>query len=144
MRGRISREAGSDVLLITLNSHRCLFHICCPSIQLGTGKSTKRFHLHSYKGQIREVSVTSLNYDIKECPSVYYEKFFNSQHVPRSSVPAVKTGRWHTFIHVGFTAEPCEASGTQAEESIGPVHTFPAILARVGHALVDVDVALRP
>lgn len=69
-------------------------------------------------------------------------KVFQFPLVSRSSVPAVKTGRRHAFIYVGFTAEACEASGTQAEESISPIHTFPAILARVGRALVNVDVAL--
>lgn len=69
---------------------------------------------------------------------------FSSQRVAQRPVPAVKAGLWHTFIHVGFTAEPCEASGTKAEESIGLVDTIPAILARVGYALIDVIVAPWP
>lgn len=61
-----------------------------------------------------------------------------------SWVPAMKTGRRRAFIDVGLTVEPCVANRTQAEVAIDPVQAFPAILARLRYALVDVDVALRP
>lgn len=69
---------------------------------------------------------------------------FQPPHGSQSSVPAMKTGRRQAFIDVGLTVEPCEANGTQAEVAIDPIQAFPAILARLRCALVDVDVALRP
>lgn len=69
---------------------------------------------------------------------------FQPPHVPQSSVPAMKTGRRRAFIDVGLTVEPCEAIGTQAKVAIDPVQAFPAILAWLRYALVDVGVALRP
>lgn len=40
-----------ETLLIKLDSRRCLFRMCCQSIQIHTGKNMKIFHLHSWKGQ---------------------------------------------------------------------------------------------
>lgn len=56
----------------------------------------------------------------------------------------MKTGRRGAFVDVGLAVAPGEATGTQAAVAISPVDAFAAILARVGHALVHVDIAPRP
>lgn len=55
----------------------------------------------------------------------------------------METGHGGAFVNVGLAVAPGKASGTQAAVAISPVDAFPAILARVGHTLVHVDIAPR-
>lgn len=83
-------------LLIKLNSHQCLIHICCRPIQPHKGKSMNIFRLHSWKSRGRwwgwmGVRIDSLRL---HCLANFTWKRSYNMHTKSSCRKLRETGLW--------------------------------------------------